>query len=91
VKLPPQTFTNRYGMPFGRSRNATIYAGSGRRWNSYYTHVCLRCGWAFKPPRHKAHRLVDCDIVRAQLGLRDVAWMVRLNLFGIRRRGPRTG
>jgi len=47
-------------MAFGRNRSNSTYR-SGRRFASYYTRVCLRCGWAFRPPRHETHRMVDCD------------------------------
>lgn len=56
--------TNRYGLSFVRSRTRRTYR-SGRAVRSYYTHACTRCGWAFKPPRHLAHRLDNCDMVLA--------------------------
>lgn len=47
----------------GHSRNR--YATSGRWFSSYYTMICLQCGWCFKPPRHLAHTKEDCDQIAA--------------------------
>jgi len=87
VTPPPVELVNRFGLPFGRSRRGSTYR-SGRRFASYYTFVCLRCGWAFCKPRHRAHRLEDCDLVLLQLanGDRDMLRFVKENLFGKARR-----
>ena len=87
MKLPEVEVTNRFGLRFGRSRRASTYQTSGRKFRDYYSFVCLRCGWAFCKPRHLAHRLWDCNLVLAQLvgGDKGMLRYVRENLLGRRR------
>jgi hypothetical protein len=53
--------------------------------SGYYTRVCLRCGWAYKPPRHLGHRLADCDRLLAEMKEKpEVRKHARENLYGTR-------